>query len=98
MADGVFIVADLFGADADRIAALQRELDPKFAAVFRPHVTLAGSSGVGPLPPDIPLAIELRSKALRDAYPDPGERARVTATATRAWLHHALRTPGGETL
>lgn len=56
MADGIFIVADLFGAEADRIAALQRELDPKFAAIFRPHVTLAGSSGVGPLPAGTPAS------------------------------------------
>ena len=50
MADGIFIVADLFGPEADRIAALSQKLDPKFAALFRPHVTLAGSSGVGVLP------------------------------------------------
>jgi sugar phosphate isomerase/epimerase len=41
------------------------------------------------LPVDIPLAIELRSKALRDAYPDPDERASVTARATRRWLRQA---------
>jgi sugar phosphate isomerase/epimerase len=38
------------------------------------------------LPADIPLSIELRSKTLRDAYPDPGERAKAVARATRAWL------------
>ncbi len=38
------------------------------------------------LPAGIPLSIELRSKALRDGYPDPADRARVTAAATRAWL------------
>ncbi len=38
------------------------------------------------LPPDIPLSIELRSKALRDSYPDFGERAKAVATATRQWL------------
>lgn len=38
------------------------------------------------LPRDIPFSIELRSKALRDAYPDAGERARAVAVATRAWL------------
>lgn len=38
------------------------------------------------LPPDIPLSIELRSKALREAHPDPRERAAVTARATRAFL------------
>ena len=54
MADGIFIVADLFGTEADRIAVLQRELDPKFANLFRPHVTLAGSSGVGVLRSDTP--------------------------------------------
>lgn len=38
------------------------------------------------LPAGIPLSIELRSKLLRDAFPDPAERARVTAAATRKWL------------
>lgn len=56
MADGIFIVADLFGAEADRIATLQQQLDPKFANLFRPHVTLAGSSGVGVLPLGTPAS------------------------------------------
>jgi hypothetical protein len=55
VADGIFIVADLFGDEADRIAELQRELDPKFAKLFRPHVTLTGSSGAGVLPLNTPL-------------------------------------------
>lgn len=38
------------------------------------------------LPPGIPLSIEMRSKALRDGHPDPADRARVTAAATRRWL------------
>jgi sugar phosphate isomerase/epimerase len=38
------------------------------------------------LPAGIPLSIELRSKALRDGWPDPGERARETAAATRRFL------------
>jgi sugar phosphate isomerase/epimerase len=42
------------------------------------------------LPAGIPLAIELRSKALREGYPDPDERARVTARATREWLRRRL--------
>jgi 2'-5' RNA ligase len=50
MAHGIYIVADLFGAEAERIAELQRRLDPKLAALGRPHVTFAGSSGVGVLP------------------------------------------------
>jgi sugar phosphate isomerase/epimerase len=43
------------------------------------------------LPEDIPLSIELRSKALRDGYPDPRERAAVTARATRAFLEGVAR-------
>jgi sugar phosphate isomerase/epimerase len=38
------------------------------------------------LPPGLPLSVELRSKALRDAFPDPADRARVTAEATRRFL------------
>lgn len=41
---------------------------------------------LGVLPAGIPLSIELRSKALRDGYLDPRERARVTAEATRRFL------------
>jgi len=38
------------------------------------------------LPPGIPLSIELRSRTLRGGWPDPFDRARVTAEITRAWL------------
>ena len=38
------------------------------------------------LPANIPLSIELRSKALREGCPDPADRARKTAEMTRAWL------------
>ena len=38
------------------------------------------------MPAGIPLSIELRSKVLRDTYPDPADRAKVVAAATRAWL------------
>lgn len=39
------------------------------------------------LPAGLPLSIELRSKALRDGWPDPLERARALAASTRAWLN-----------
>lgn len=42
---------------------------------------------LGALPLDIPLSIELRSKLLRDTHPDPNERAKAVATATRRWLN-----------
>jgi len=38
------------------------------------------------LPSGVPLSIELRSKALRDRWADPGERALATAQATRRFL------------
>jgi sugar phosphate isomerase/epimerase len=38
------------------------------------------------LPPATPLSVELRSKALRDRYPDPAERARALLASTRAGL------------
>ena len=66
-----------------------------FNAIITDAIDLRAQCGEGALPlaamlaalpADIPLSIELRSKALRDAYPDPQERARVTAKATRDWL------------
>jgi sugar phosphate isomerase/epimerase len=38
------------------------------------------------LPPALPLSVELRSRALYDAYPDGGDRAMATARATRRFL------------
>lgn len=38
------------------------------------------------LPMDIPLSIELRSKALRDTWPDATDRAKAVFAATRAWM------------
>lgn len=49
-----------------------------------------GALPLGPLlrefPPNLPLSIELRSKALRDGYPDPADRARALLAATRSGL------------
>jgi sugar phosphate isomerase/epimerase len=41
------------------------------------------------LPASLPLSIELRSKALRDNYPDVNERARVVAESTLRFLARA---------
>lgn len=43
------------------------------------------------LPADLTLSIELRSRALREAHPDPVERSRVTAAATRRFLAAVAR-------
>jgi sugar phosphate isomerase/epimerase len=85
-------------------APAQRPDPCDFAAIITDAIDLRLQAGAGSLPlqalyralpADIPLAIELRSKALRDQYPDPGERARVTAQATRAWLKQATSVAGG---
>lgn len=48
---GIFILAPIRGPMGDRIAEVQAEVDPKLARMGPPHVTLAGSSGIGPISP-----------------------------------------------
>ena len=52
---GIFILSDLRGPVCQRIREWQLEFDPKLAKLHPPHITIAGSSGVGPLPPTTPL-------------------------------------------
>jgi 2'-5' RNA ligase len=46
---GLFVFTRVEGPAAERIRDIQRRYDPKFAAIHPPHLTLAGSSGVGPI-------------------------------------------------
>lgn len=46
---GIFILAPIHGPTGERIAQVQSEYDPKLARLGPPHVTLAGSSGMGPI-------------------------------------------------
>jgi len=57
---GFFVLAELAGEAAEWIRAMQLRYDPKLAASTRPHVTMAGSSGMGPIARDTPVA-ELRT-------------------------------------
>lgn len=41
------------GPVGDRIAAAQAAYDPRLARLGPPHVTVAGSSGIGPIAPDV---------------------------------------------
>ena len=52
---GIFILAELPGAAGAQVRAVQQQFDPKLARLTPPHVTLAGSSGVGSIPTDTPL-------------------------------------------
>jgi 2'-5' RNA ligase len=51
--NGIFILAELRGEAAEQIAAINARFDRKLASAKPPHVTVAGSSGVGPIPPSV---------------------------------------------
>ena len=53
---GIFIIAGIPGVTGERIAEVQKAYDPRLVKLGAPHVTLAGSSGVGPIAADTPLA------------------------------------------
>lgn len=57
------------------------------------HGGLALGAMIAALPDDLPMAIEERSAALRDAFPDLTERAREVARTSRAFL--AQQAPDG---
>ena len=50
MKAGIFVVAELADPVREQILEVQRWADPRLAAGTPPHVTMVGSSGVGPLP------------------------------------------------
>ena len=45
------------------------------------------------LPDGAPLSVELRSKALRERWPDATERSKALLAATRDWMDRAFKTP-----
>ena len=45
----IFIIAEIGGAVGKRIHEIQKRFDPKLARSAPPHVTIAGSSGIGPV-------------------------------------------------
>ena len=53
---GIFVVVDVRGTVGERIHDIQRAYDPKLANYLPPHITLVGSSGVGPILADTPPA------------------------------------------
>lgn len=52
-AHGTFVLAPIGGEAGERIAEVQLRFDPKLAAESVPHVTLVGSSGIGPIDPSV---------------------------------------------
>ena len=59
--NGLFIIAEIGGVAGRIISEINRKYDPRLARYKAPHVTLAGSSGVGPIPPSVTTS-ELRDK------------------------------------
>jgi 2''-5'' RNA ligase len=49
------MVAELTGETREQVLAVQRWADPKLASGSPPHITLVGSSGVGPIQADTPI-------------------------------------------
>jgi 2'-5' RNA ligase len=49
MKSGIIIIAPLEPPLRERVLALQQRFDPKLAAIQPPHLTVAGSSGMGPI-------------------------------------------------
>lgn len=50
---GIFVIAPLDGEVGARLAEVQATYDPRLARLGAPHITLAGSSGIGPFAPDL---------------------------------------------
>jgi sugar phosphate isomerase/epimerase len=76
-------------------ARAQRPDPADFDAVIIDAVDLREQAGEGALPlraiydalpKGIPITVELRSKALRDQFPDPVKRASAVLNATRKWF------------
>jgi 2'-5' RNA ligase len=57
---GIFVIAPVGGEVGAHIAEVQATYDPRLARLGPPHVTLAGSSGIGPIAADLTID-ELRA-------------------------------------
>lgn len=77
MKSGIIIVSALRGPARERVLEIQRRFDPKLAKAVAPHVTITGSSGMGPIDARTTVA------ALREAL-EPV--ARDTAPMTLQFL------------
>jgi len=58
---GIFVIAPITGPVGERIAEIQATYDPRLARLGPPHVTLAGSSGMGPIAAELSIE-ELRAQ------------------------------------
>jgi 2'-5' RNA ligase len=52
--DGIFIISELTGTAREIVRAAQERIDRRLASTSVPHITITGSSGVGPIPLGVP--------------------------------------------
>jgi 2'-5' RNA ligase len=57
MKSGIFVVIPVDGPAGDAVATIQEWADPRMAKSSPPHITIVGSSGVGPMPLDTPIEL-----------------------------------------
>lgn len=58
---GIFVIAEVRGEVGTRVRDIQRRFDPKLANSLPPHITIAGSSGTGPIAAHVTVE-ELRAR------------------------------------
>jgi 2'-5' RNA ligase len=66
MKPGIVVMSELSGPVADRLREIQLAHDPRMAAELPPHITITGSSGMGPISPvtsDTELRVALEQVA-----------------------------------
>jgi 2'-5' RNA ligase len=51
MKPGIVVMSELRGDIAEWLLSIQRQYDPRLAAELPPHITITGSSGMGPIAP-----------------------------------------------
>lgn len=53
--DGIFIISELSGTAREIVRAAQEKIDRRLERTSVPHITITGSSGVGPIPLAVPV-------------------------------------------
>ena len=53
--DGIFIISELNGTAREIVRTAQEKIDRRLASTSVPHITITGSSGVGPIPLNVPV-------------------------------------------
>ena len=85
MKAGIVILSELQGDVRNRVLEIQRRFDPRLASGVPPHLTLTGSSGMGPIPTSTTVA------ELRDAL-EPIARATPPMTLQFLRPHRFMQT------